>query len=419
MKIMLVAGARPNFMKVASIVEAIRAFNQAGTSPIEYVLVHTGQHYDREMSDSFFTDLELPLPHVNLGVGSSSHACQTADIMKGFEPVLLSEVPNVLVVVGDVNSTVACALVAAKINYPRGTPPGLTRPLIAHVEAGLRSFDRSMPEEVNRVLTDALCDFLFVTERDAVDNLLREGISKEKIYFVGNTMVDTLLRHREQAKSSEILNRLGLIQNGPGVARQVSRYGVVTLHRPSNVDNQATFLGILEALTTIGQRIPIFFPVHPRTLNRIKEFRFDKYFDFATHFAFQASQSIIRNPKSEIRNSQFAIRNSQCSPVHCLESLGYFDFLCLMDNAKLVLTDSGGIQEETTMLGVPCVTVRENTERPVTISHGTNVLAGTSKDAIVRHCLNKLDHPEEPKQPELWDGRAGARIVEILSSQLG
>jgi UDP-N-acetylglucosamine 2-epimerase (non-hydrolysing) len=196
MKIMLIAGARPNFMKVAAIIDAINAHNQSGGREIQYLLVHTGQHYDQEMSDSFFADLGLPVPHVNLGVGSLSHACQTAEIMKRMEPVLLETFPDVLVVVGDVNSTVACALVAAKIVYPAGNSSGMSRPLIAHVEAGLRSFDRSMPEEVNRVLTDALCDFLFVTERDAVDNLLREGIAREKIYLVGNTMVDTLLRHR-------------------------------------------------------------------------------------------------------------------------------------------------------------------------------------------------------------------------------
>jgi UDP-N-acetylglucosamine 2-epimerase (non-hydrolysing) len=293
MKFMLVAGARPNFMKVASIVDAIRVFNESGRSPIEYLLVHTGQHYDKEMSDSFFTDLQLPVPHINLGVGSSSHACQTADIMKGIEPVLLRELPDVLVVVGDVNSTVACALVAAKIRYLSGNQRGLSKPLIAHVEAGLRSFDRSMPEEVNRVLTDALCDFLFVTERDAEDNLLKEGVDRNKIYLVGNTMVDTLLRHRERAKRSEILNRLGLMQNGSGSVRRVSRYGVMTLHRPSNVDDEGMFQGIVEALAPIGRQIPIFFPVHPRTLNRIQEFGLDKYFDFATHSAVDNPQSAM------------------------------------------------------------------------------------------------------------------------------
>jgi UDP-N-acetylglucosamine 2-epimerase (non-hydrolysing) len=411
MKIMLIAGARPNFMKVASIVHAIRAYNNSTSSPLEYLLVHTGQHYDKEMSESFFTDLELPLPQVNLGAGSSSHAYQTAEIMKGIEPVLLKELPDVLVVVGDVNSTVACALVASKITYPSGNGLGMSRPLIAHVEAGLRSFDRSMPEEINRVLTDALCDILFVTERDAEDNLLREGVAKNKIYLVGNTMVDTLLRHRQQAKNSEILSRLGLTQNGDG-PKVVLRYVATTLHRPSNVDDRQVFGHILDALAVVGERLPVFFPVHPRTMTRIREFGYQAYFDFSR---FDAAFGCSRS-----RLAPFQPQSAPITPqIIALKPLGYLDFLCLMDSAKLVLTDSGGIQEETTMLGVPCITVRENTERPVTITQGTNVLAGTSTDAIVRHCLDKLDDPEEPKQPELWDGHAGERIVKILRSQVG
>jgi UDP-N-acetylglucosamine 2-epimerase (non-hydrolysing) len=411
MKIMLVAGARPNFMKVASIVDAIRAYTQSARSPIEYQLVHTGQHYDKEMSDSFFADLELPVPHMNLGVGSSSHACQTADIMKGIEPVLLSELPDLLVVVGDVNSTVACALVASKITYPVGNRPGLSRPSIAHVEAGLRSFDRSMPEEINRVLTDALCDFLFVTERDAEANLLREGIASDKIYMVGNTMVDTLLKHRERAKRSRVLARLGLTPNSDE-PQAVLPYATTTLHRPSNVDDRRVFGNILDALKAVGERLPVFFPVHPRTMSRIREFGFEAYFDLLEF-----------DEVSDCVPTSSAFSPSQATPrvrrIIALKPLGYIDFLCLMDNAKLVLTDSGGIQEETTVLGVPCVTVRENTERPVTLTHGTNVLAGTSTAAIVHHCLHKLDHPQVPKQPELWDGRAGTRIIEILSSQPG
>jgi UDP-N-acetylglucosamine 2-epimerase (non-hydrolysing) len=268
-----------------------------------------------------------------------------------------------------------------------------------------------MPEEVNRVLTDALCDFLFVTERDAVDNLLREGIAREKIYLVGNTMVDTLLRHRERAKSSEILSGLGLTRNG-AEPKAVAPYALTTLHRPSNVDDRGVFGNILDALTAVAERLPVFFPVHPRTVSRIREFGFERYFDFSKFdagsdcppppFASAPPRPVIRNPR-----------------IIALKPLGYIDFLCLMDNARLVLTDSGGVQEETTVLGVPCVTVRENTERPVTISYGTNVLAGTSTEAIVQHCLDKLDHPQEPKQPELWDGRAGARIIEILSAQPG
>jgi UDP-N-acetylglucosamine 2-epimerase (non-hydrolysing) len=407
MKIMLIAGARPNFMKVASMVQAIRAYNLSAEAPLEYLLVHTGQHYDKEMSDSFFTDLELPLPHVNLGVGSSSHAFQTAEIMKGIEPVLLGERPDVLVVVGDVNSTVACALVAAKINYPSQDGRGMSRPLIAHVEAGLRSFDRSMPEEINRLLTDSLCDLLFITERDAEENLIKEGVARNKIHFVGNTMVDTLLRHRRQARKSAILATLGLTQEGA-----VLPYALTTLHRPSNVDDRLIFKNILDALAAVAARLPVLFPVHPRTVARIREFGYQSYFDFSR---FDPPLDCSR-PKPSPSARQSA---PLASPLVALKPLGYLDFLCLMDRAKLVLTDSGGIQEETTMLGVPCVTVRENTERPVTITQGSNVLAGTCTDDIVRHCLNKLDNPGEPKQPELWDGCAGERIVKILSAQIG
>jgi UDP-N-acetylglucosamine 2-epimerase (non-hydrolysing) len=409
MKVMLIAGARPNFMKVASVVHAIRAYNDSSSSPLNYLLVHTGQHYDKEMSVSFFTELELPVPLVNLGVGSSSHACQTADIMKGIEPVLLKELPEVLVVVGDVNSTVACALVAAKIAYPANSGLGMSRPLIAHVEAGLRSRDRSMPEEINRVLTDALCDLLFVTERDAEKNLVKEGVAKEKIFFVGNTMVDTLLRHRRQAMGSAILCRLGLTQDC-GAPHKIFPYAATTLHRPSNVDDRQAFGAILDALRAIAARLPVFFPIHPRTLSRIHEFGYQAYFDFSQ----LDDRDTSRRQSGTSTNQQ---RTAADPRIIALSPLGYLEFLCLMANASLVLTDSGGIQEETTMLGVPCVTVRENTERPVTITAGTNVLAGTSTERIIHHCLKKLDYPEEPKQPELWDGHAGARIVEILSSQ--
>jgi UDP-N-acetylglucosamine 2-epimerase (non-hydrolysing) len=393
MKIMLIAGARPNFMKLAAVIEALGAHNRSAAQPIQHVVVHTGQHYDERMSEVFFRELALPQPDVNLGVGSSSHATQTAEIMKRFEPVLLKEKPDVLMVVGDVNSTVACSLVAAKLTMEDSTR---ARPLIAHVEAGLRSFDRSMPEEINRILTDALSDFLFITEPSAEENLLREGVDRKKIHFVGNTMVDTLLRHKKRAEDSQILRRVGVAENGAG---RIRRYGVVTLHRPSNVDQRETFRAILEGLAAVGRKLPVFFPVHPRTLSRLKEFELEHYLDF------KIQSSSEHQPSASFTPGLIA-----------LEPLSYFDFLCLMSNARLVLTDSGGIQEETTVLGVPCVTLRENTERPVTITHGTNVLAGASKDAIIRHSLEKLERSEQPKQPEFWDGHAGDRIIEILSA---
>jgi UDP-N-acetylglucosamine 2-epimerase (non-hydrolysing) len=403
MKLLVVAGARPNFMKIASIIDAIQAHNQSGVRPIDYVLVHTGQHYDERMSQAFFRDLDIPKPHFDLEVGSSSHALQTAEIMKRFEPVLLEQQPDVVLVVGDVNSTVACSLVASKVSYAERLPkPQRVRPLIAHVEAGLRSSDRSMPEEINRIVTDTIADLLFITEEEAKENLIREGVPSEKIYFVGNTMVDTLLKHRHAAQSSGILSRLGLkadSQSSSGRNEPSCReYGVVTLHRPSNVDDADTFRQIVEALAVVAERLPLYFPVHPRTMNRINESRLESYFTFVPAHA-------------EV--------GPRIQTIHCLEPLGYLDFLCLMSNAKLVLTDSGGIQEETTVLGVPCVTLRKNTERPVTIRQGTNVLAGIRKEDIVRHALSKLNQGTmEPSKPKFWDGNAGRRIVGFLSELL-
>lgn len=407
MKMMLVAGARPNFMKIASIVDALHAHNRSADRPVEFLLVHTGQHYDERMSRVFFKDLGLPPPDVDLEVGSSSHAGQTAEIMKRFEPVLLEERPDVVLVVGDVNSTIACSLVASKTRYPESDRPAArTRPLIAHVEAGLRSFDRSMPEEINRILTDALSDFLFITEKSAEENLLREGIPKGKIHFVGNTMVDTLLKHRERAQKSDILSRLGLERNRTASSEIPSRrskdsngkcdYAVVTLHRPSNVDDREAFREILEALSVIGKELPILFPIHPRTMNRIKEFGFEKQVSW-----------IAPNATLETRRPS----------IYCLEPLGYLDFLCLMSNAKIIFTDSGGIQEESTVLGVPCVTLRENTERPATLTQGTNVLAGTSKEAIIRHALRQIKPRAKSGKPKFWDGRAGERIIRILTQK--
>lgn len=421
MKLILIVGARPNFMKIASIIDAIKTYNRNTAAPehIKYTLVHTGQHYDDAMSEAFFRDLDLPRPDIYLGIGSGSHAAQTAEIMKRFEPVLLELQPDMVVLVGDVNSTVACALVASKIEYPAknsglNTQNLRRKPRIAHVEAGLRSFDRTMPEEINRLLTDAISDFLFTSEERANQNLLCEGISAEKIFFVGNTMIDTLLKHHEKARESNILERLGLKNNKiktqkPCFATQSSNhtpYCVLTLHRPSNVDNKETFQNILEALMELSKYISIIFPTHPRTMNRIKEFHFERYFEF---ISLSSGQTVTNN------------RN-----IYCLEPLGYLDFLCLMSNAKLVLTDSGGMQEETTVLGIPCVTMRENTERPITITMGTNVIVGTDKRLIIDESLKKIDTgklPDNPmirsrKYPPLWDGKAGHRIISILLDRI-
>lgn len=380
MKVLLVVGARPNFMKIASVIHAIDAHNaRSPKRRIERVLVHTGQHYDEKMSGAFFEDLGLPRPDVDLEVGSGTHAAQTAEVMKRFEPVLLRERPDAVLVVGDVNSTIACSLVAAKAVYPDGT--ARRRPLVAHVEAGLRSRDRSMPEEVNRVLTDAIADLLFLTESSAARNLTREGVARSKIHFVGNTMVDTLLRNRERAARSDVLERLGL-GDGAGGAE---RYAVLTLHRPSNVDDRAAFTEIVEALAVVARDLPILFPVHPRTAGRIREFGLERHFDGGR--------------------------------IRAVEPLGYLDFLRLLSSAALALTDSGGIQEETTALGVPCVTLRENTERPITISQGTNVLAGMKKKRIVREARRQLGARRKRRVPRYWDGRAGERIVKVLARQ--
>jgi UDP-N-acetylglucosamine 2-epimerase (non-hydrolysing) len=380
MKIILVVGARPNFMKIAPIIDAIKGYNRSSDRPLNYLLVHTGQHYDEKMSKLFFDDLAIPKPDIDLGVGSASHAEQTAEIIKRFEKVCTRENPTHVLVVGDVNSTIACALVASKLNIK-----------IIHVEAGLRSFDRSMPEEINRVLTDAISDCLFITEKSAEENLLKEGIAKEKIFFVGNVMIDTLFKHLQKAQESSILDRLGLKSN----MSICSQYCLLTLHRPSNVDNEQIFKDILEALVEIAGQIPIIFPVHPRTMSRIKEFNMEEHF---------------------IQNSALKRRTSG---ICCIEPLGYLDFLSLMSHARLVLTDSGGIQEETTVLGVPCLTLRENTERPVTVTDGTNIVAGTKKQVITGAALSFLNGCNKSfgsgkKVPPLWDGKAATRIVSIL-----
>lgn len=375
MKLIIVVGARPNFMKAAPILDAISEHNLHAGRRIEQLLVHTGQHYDEKLSKLFFDDLGLQKPDIDLGVGSGSHAEQTAEVMKKFEKVCLNESPTHILVVGDVNSTIACALVAAKLGIK-----------VVHVEAGLRSFDRTMPEEINRVLTDAISDYLFITEQSAEDNLVKEGVDKSRIFFVGNVMIDTLIKHRKRAMNSTILDSLGLSAAAPG-------YGLLTLHRPSNVDDKDTFANLLEALESVSTRLPIVFPVHPRTKKRIEEF------GFGARFATLPADKPTRG-------------------LYTTDPLGYLDFLRLMSEARVVLTDSGGIQEETTVLGVPCITMRENTERPVTITHGTNVLAGTDTDTVIRAAFASLDGKNNaPKPaPPKWDGHAAKRIVEVLAS---
>lgn len=382
-------------MKIAPIMSAISEFNHhAGPDRvIDQKLVHTGQHYDEKMSKLFFEDLQIPKPDINLGVGSGSHAKQTAEIMNRFEDVCEKENPTHVLVVGDVNSTIACALVASKLGVR-----------VVHVEAGLRSFDRTMPEEINRVLTDAISDILFTTEESANENLKREGVPGEKIHFVGNVMIDTLLKHQAEAHQSRILKHLGLNSLPPDQGRQAAPYAVLTLHRPSNVDDRQTLQGILEALQTIAADMPVIFPAHPRTLNRIREFGFKEYFEEG---ASNITQFKIKNSKLKIGSSG----------IRSLPPLGYLDFLCLMSNAQLVFTDSGGIQEEATILSVPCITLRENTERPVTCTNGTNVIAGTEKGNILSAARN-VNNARVACTPPLWDGKASERIVEILEKEI-
>lgn len=391
LKILSVVGARPNYMKIAAICEAIKGINTlVATEQIHHVLVHTGQHYDSNMSDSFFNDLELPKPDLCLGVGSASHSVQTARIMERFESVVLNERPHLVLVVGDVNSTAACALVAKK-TWCRGDQGAKDFvPKLAHVEAGLRSFDRTMPEEINRIITDSISDYLFTTEESANQNLLSEGIPKERIFFVGNVMIDTLLRHRSRAQESTILQDLQLAE-GP----QVKPYAILTLHRPANVDDQGVFCHMLDAFLDISKHMPVIFPAHPRTLKRIQDEDLGDY--FVDHF--------VQGP--EPWDSRVRIR--------LVPPLGYLDFLCLMSKARVVLTDSGGIQEETTILGVPCITLRDKTERPVTLEHGTNVLVGSDPEKIVRE-FNRLSLSEQKlnRSPRYWDGNAAKRIIKVL-----
>lgn len=357
--LMHIVGARPNFMKLAPVYLAGQ-----GRPDVRQVIVHTGQHYDRNMSDRFFEELGIPMPDENLEVGSGSHAAQTANIMLRFEPVLERHRPDWLVVYGDVNSTVACALVAAKMGIR-----------IAHVEAGLRSRDRTMPEEINRLLTDQLADLLLTPSRDGDENLLAEGIPSERILFVGNVMVDTLLRLRQAARNLGMPEQLGLA----GAA-----YAFVTLHRPSNVDDAVTLGEILAGLEDLASRMPVLFAIHPRTRDRMQRFDLE----------------------------------GVAPSVRLLDPLGYLETISLVDGAALVITDSGGLQEETTTLGVPCLTVRPNTERPVTVTEGTNRLVRSTRGALGEAIAELLDESRigtAARRPERWDGRAGERIIAALA----
>jgi len=348
-------------MKVAPIVAAMKQ-RRSSFNPL---VLHTGQHYDAMMSDAFFADLDLPQPDIHLGVGSGTHAVQTAAIMERFEPVVLKEKPDWVLVVGDVNSTIACALVCVKLGIK-----------VAHVEAGLRSRDRTMPEEINRLLTDQIADLLLTPSPDADVNLRNEGIPAERIRFVGNVMIDSLFKNLEQARRSNIKNELGLSGDD---------YSVLTLHRPANVDAREPFERIIDALERISERLPVIFPAHPRTRKTLKDLGLESRLD-------------------------------ELAKVRVIAPLGYLDFLALYSTARLVMTDSGGIQEETTALGIPCLTLRENTERPITIEHGTNVLVGTDTALIISEAIKALDGPAKRVNHDiqLWDGHAAERILDVL-----
>lgn len=363
MKIISVAGARPNFMKIAPLMEAF------GNEPaIEPMLVHTGQHYDERMSDLFFRQLGIPEPDINLGIGSASHAVQTAEIMKAFEPIVLEHAPDAVLVVGDVNSTIACGLVAVKLGVK-----------LIHVEAGLRSGDLAMPEEINRILTDSISDLLMVTEKSGRENLLAGGVDESKIFLVGNVMIDTLLKNRAKADESTILEDLGI---------EAGCYAAMTLHRPANVDDPVVFARLLDAIEVIQRDLPIVFPIHPRTRNNLGKLG-------------------------------LADRVESLKGLRLLEPIGYLDFLKLTSSAKVVLTDSGGIQEETTILQVPCLTLRENTERPITAEVGSNTIVGTDPGRILAAYRRIMEgQTRAPQIPPFWDGLAAERIAKILVDKL-
>jgi len=359
-KVICVAAARPNFMKIAPLLEEFKKHKEFNP-----ILVHTGQHYDYNMSGSFFKELNIPKPNYNLGIKAGKHGEQTGKTMIEFEKVCVKEKPQLVIVVGDVNATIACALVASKLHIK-----------IAHIEAGLRSFDRNMPEEINRILTDHISDYLFTTCEDGEKNLLKEGINKNKIFFVGNIMIDTLLKQQKKAKHSRILKKLNL---------KVKEYALLTLHRPSNVDNEKILKTLLQTFHVIQKKIKIIYPIHPRTEKQIKKFDLEKYVKQMKNF-------IITPP------------------------LGYLDMIHLLNNTKFLMTDSGGIQEESTVLKIPCLTLRENTERPITVDIGTNIIVKTNKNKIIKE-VNKILLGKEKigKQPKYWDGKTSQKIIKILT----
>jgi len=366
MKILLIAGARPNFMKIAPIIRRLKAQGAGHDGKeLNWKIVHAGQHYDYEMSKIFLEELEIPESDYYLAAGSGSHAEQTAKVMVEFEKVCVEEKPDLVIVVGDVNSTLACSITAKKLNVK-----------VAHIEAGLRSGDMTMPEEINRIVTDSIADYLFVTEKSGVDNLLKEGRPKEKIHFVGNVMIDNLFYQFEKLSKE---NCTSLAANE--IKSKLKKYAFLTLHRPSNVDKEETFLGISEALKEISEELPIIFSVHPRTKKMIEAFGIQLHHN-----------------------------------IHLLEPLGFRESLFLWKDAVMVMTDSGGLQEETTALGVPCLTIRENTERPVTVEIGTNILAGNKKKDILKGYREIMRNGKKGKIPPLWDGKAAERIMDTLIS---
>jgi len=358
-KIHLIVGARPNFMKMAPLYKEFTKF----PDEFEIKLIHTGQHYDERMSKFFFDDLQMPKPDEYLEVGSGTHGKQTAKIMERYEEILLKDKPDLVIVAGDVNSTSACAIDAVKLHIP-----------VAHLEAGLRSFARSMPEEINRILTDAISNYLLTPSTDGDENLLAEGVPKEKIFFVGNIMIDSLMQYQDKARNSDILDRIEVKQD----------YALITLHRPSNVDNEEGLLTILNAFEEISKSINLIFPIHPRTTKQIQTF--------------------------ELEEKVEKMKN-----LHLIPPVGYYDFLKLQMDAKFILTDSGGIQEESTYFGVPCLTLRPNTERPITITEGTNMLVKLQTDDIINETEKILSgNIKKGKIPKYWDGKTAERIVKIF-----
>ncbi|MDM8554064.1 UDP-N-acetylglucosamine 2-epimerase (non-hydrolyzing) [Desulfococcaceae bacterium HSG7] len=378
MKIINVVGTRPNFVKIAPLMKEMRKYKW-----ITPLLVHTGQHYDVSMSQDFFRDLEIPTPDITLEVGSGSHARQTAKIMMRFEKVLLREKPDLVIVVGDVNSTMACAITAKKLLIKT-----------AHVEAGLRSRDMAMPEEINRVVTDAITDYFFTTSKIANENLKAEGADNDKIFHVGNIMIDTLMLHLDAARALDTYTSFGL---------EKSNYALLTMHRPANVDNKATLENLLGTVNAIGKRMPVIFPAHPRTMMNIKKFGFDNFVNQIQNF----HQNRHLNKNSLTENS--------CNSIHICSPLKYRELLNLTMNSKFVITDSGGLQEETTVCGVPCLTIRKNTERPETVTIGSNVVVGTEKNTIMENVDSILSGAfKKGGIPELWDGKTAQRIVKVV-----